>query len=425
MAGVAKRPSHARLSKTVLVYRNGDGYFPGKRFVINPRQLVTFDSFLNAVTCGIAAPFGAVRNVYTPHEGHRVSSYDTLEHGEKYVVGGTERFKKLDYINIKIKKPHRKTREMIQPVVHSTINVPARWRRILYEPCTINVFTNGDILVPAVRILLPKYTLLSWDSVLAMVTEKVHLRTGAVHKLCRLDGTPITSSRQLESNQYYVGVGTERFRLLPYFHWVPRKNIVQEGSFCDFLPPAPKKGKSRGDLFADPKHYENSLFYAKSNKRPECYARQKSGSSKTQPLFSSGEGSVFRAKHSRVETTGAAEVPEDTHTQVVLPTDKMEASVVEEELCETTEHTTCQSRTPTPRSKMEPKKVEEKQCDVTTPEMYHSETPSAMSKEEPPASCGRLTRILAPNEHFSLPHIDSAPLSTCASVASAPPAPSD
>lgn len=49
-------------------------------------------------------------------------------------------------------------------------------------------------------------------------------------RLCRLDGTPITSSRQLEHNHYYVGVGTERFRLLPYFHWVPRKNIVQEGS---------------------------------------------------------------------------------------------------------------------------------------------------------------------------------------------------
>ena len=49
-------------------------------------------------------------------------------------------------------------------------------------------------------------------------------------RLCRLDGTPITSSRQLVNNQYYVAVGTERFRLLPYFHWVPWKNTVQGGS---------------------------------------------------------------------------------------------------------------------------------------------------------------------------------------------------
>lgn len=97
MAGLARKPSHPRLSiKTVLVYRNGDAYFPGKRFVINPRQLATFDSFLNAATCGVAASFGAVRNLYTPCEGHRVLNLNTLQHGEKYVAGGTERFKRLE-----------------------------------------------------------------------------------------------------------------------------------------------------------------------------------------------------------------------------------------------------------------------------------------------------------------------------------------
>lgn len=44
-----------------------------------------------------------------------------------------------------------------------------------------SVFTNGDILVPPVRVLVPKHTLASWENVLAMVTERVQLRTGAVH----------------------------------------------------------------------------------------------------------------------------------------------------------------------------------------------------------------------------------------------------
>lgn len=44
-----------------------------------------------------------------------------------------------------------------------------------------SVFTNGEILVPPARVLIPKHTLASWENVLAMVTEKVHLRTGAVH----------------------------------------------------------------------------------------------------------------------------------------------------------------------------------------------------------------------------------------------------
>lgn len=45
-----------------------------------------------------------------------------------------------------------------------------------------SVFTNGDILVPPARVLIPKHTLASWENILAMVTEKVHLRTGAVHR---------------------------------------------------------------------------------------------------------------------------------------------------------------------------------------------------------------------------------------------------
>ncbi|CDQ78133.1 unnamed protein product [Oncorhynchus mykiss] len=180
--GRATSRSHPSPIKTVVVYRNGDAFFPGRRFVINPRQVSSFDSFLNTVTGGVEAPFGAVRNVYTPREGHRIQSLETLQHGEIYVAGGTERFKKINYFHITLKKPQRKKSDVIKPVVHSRIIVPARWRKFLHESCTINVFTNGDVLVPPARILIPKYTLRSWERVLAMVTEKVHLRTGAVHR---------------------------------------------------------------------------------------------------------------------------------------------------------------------------------------------------------------------------------------------------
>lgn len=93
--GRATSRSHPSPIKTVVVYRNGDEFFPGRRFVINPRQVSSFNSFLNTVTGGVEAPFGAVRNVYTPREGHRIQSLETLQHGEKYVAGGTERFKKI------------------------------------------------------------------------------------------------------------------------------------------------------------------------------------------------------------------------------------------------------------------------------------------------------------------------------------------
>uniref|UniRef100_A0AAY4ALG1 Doublecortin domain-containing protein n=1 Tax=Denticeps clupeoides TaxID=299321 RepID=A0AAY4ALG1_9TELE len=253
--------------KTVVVYRNGDVFYPGRKFVINQRT-ATFESFLGNVTSVIEAPFGAVRNLYTSREGHRILDLDQLEHGESYVAAGRERFKQLDY---------RRLTDVfvlqIQPVAHSRIVVSARWKNIVIESCTINVFTNGGSLVPPARIMIPKYTLRSWENVLAMVTEKVRLRTGAVQRLCRLDGTIVLNAGELENNQYYVAVGAEKFRWLPYFPWVPNKASTRDHSngsvkanqavrekkwcFCSFTQRIPSSsrerqtGKGRGKLCAD------------------------------------------------------------------------------------------------------------------------------------------------------------------------------
>ncbi|XP_048084677.1 doublecortin domain-containing protein 2 isoform X2 [Alosa alosa] len=342
---MARRPQPP--TKTVVMYRNGDAFFTGRKIVINHRQMSTFDSFLSSVTLGIEAPFGAVRNIYTPREGHRILDMEHLQHGEKYVAAGRERFKRLEYLQITTKKPQRKKNELIQPVVHSKIVVPARWRRIINESCTIHVFTNGDILVPPARILIPKYTLTNWDNVLAMVTEKVHLRTGAVYRLCTLDGIPLFSGTELENNQYYVGVGAERFRHLPYFQWVPNKAVSRDMTQGDVLPPL-KKMKAGKNVAADcpaPSQGEEpeqaakglqallsgrsgSRFYAKSQA-----AKQAPEPSRNPPIFSVGD-SVFKAKDRRKETAGAAEVEEDRRVRVDLPIDQVKAKTVDEEQCD-------------------------------------------------------------------------------------------
>lgn len=81
--------------KSVLVYRNGDPFFPGRRIVINEKKVSNFEVFLKEVTGGVKAPFGAVRNIYTPRAGHRVRQLEELQSGEQYVAGGREAFKKL------------------------------------------------------------------------------------------------------------------------------------------------------------------------------------------------------------------------------------------------------------------------------------------------------------------------------------------
>nr|XP_023695126.1 doublecortin domain-containing protein 2C isoform X2 [Paramormyrops kingsleyae] len=342
MSGTSGRSSLAQPppAKTVLVYRNGDPFFPGRKIVVSQRRTSTFDGFLSSVTRGMEAPFGAVRNVYTPREGHKIVALEQLQHGEGYVAAGAERFKKLDYCQITPKKPQRKKNEMIRPVVHSKIAVSARWKKSANEPCTINVFTNGNILVPPVRILIPKYTLRSWENVLAMVTEKVHLRTGAVHRICTLNGTPLLGSVELENDQYYVAVGAEKFRFLPYFHWITKKGRSLDKSqrvFDDCHPstrkyknaeamlnggrgPSPEGGQEHGVPL---KNHWGSLFYT----RPERTTQQ---IAKGPHLLSTGDWGVFKAKGVRNEVAGATVVHEDGRTMAELPLDQTKAEVVDE-----------------------------------------------------------------------------------------------
>uniref|UniRef100_A0A8B9LWX4 Si:dkey-25g12.4 n=1 Tax=Astyanax mexicanus TaxID=7994 RepID=A0A8B9LWX4_ASTMX len=213
-------------TKSILVYRNGDAFYPGKKFVINQRQTATFESFLGSVTRGIEAPFGAVRHIYTPREGHRIRSLEQFSHGERYVAAGAERLKNIEASSRKpiFKEAHLQGSPSSRKHIFRELNkFPNSLPNVIVFP---SVFANGDILVPPARILLPKYTLNSWESVLAMVTEKVHLRSGAVHRLCTLDGTPLLGTAELKNNQYYVAVGMEKFRHKPYVQNIPNKGLI-------------------------------------------------------------------------------------------------------------------------------------------------------------------------------------------------------
>ncbi|XP_032356275.1 doublecortin domain-containing protein 2 isoform X4 [Etheostoma spectabile] len=271
-------------TRTITVYKNGDAFFSGRKIVVNPRHLSTFDNFLTFLTRGIEAPFGAVRRLYTPREGHKVDHLDDLKHGSVYVAAGNEQFKKLDYCEITTKKPQKKKNEQIRPVVHSRIVVSARWKRITDESCTINVFTNGEVLAAPARIRIPKYTLRSWENVLAMVTERVRLRTGAVF----------------------------------------RQDIL----------PAIRKTRHPKDVFARTGFREDLEHTARGQMKKQAKlerTKQQRQVSRNPVLFSTGEGSVFNAQNKRSEMAGAAEVQEDRQVKVDLPIDQVEAKIVDEE----------------------------------------------------------------------------------------------
>ena len=47
------------------------------------------------VTRGIKPSFGAVRNIYTPSQGHKVFGLDQIENNMTLVAGGIERFRSI------------------------------------------------------------------------------------------------------------------------------------------------------------------------------------------------------------------------------------------------------------------------------------------------------------------------------------------
>ncbi|XP_039474934.1 doublecortin domain-containing protein 2-like isoform X1 [Oreochromis aureus] len=229
--------------KNVFMFRNGDPYYEARRIVINQKRVCNFETLLREVTGGIQAPFGAVRNIYTPRGGHKVDCLDSLRSGEQYVAAGREKFKKLDYLQIgSRKKKMMQTLPMqIKPFPPNRIIVSARFLKPIKEPCTIFVVANGDILNSAVRLLVHQRILGQFDKILEMITEKMGLRVlGGVRSLFTYEGQQVTEGNQLESGQLYVAVGRERFKKLPYSDLLftkPRGTRRVRGMKSYSLPP--------------------------------------------------------------------------------------------------------------------------------------------------------------------------------------------
>ncbi|XP_005481835.1 doublecortin domain-containing protein 2 isoform X2 [Zonotrichia albicollis] len=343
--------------KSVLVYRNGDPFFPGRRIVIHEKKVSNFDVFLKEVTGGVQAPFGAVRNIYTPRGGHRVRQLDELQSGEQYVAGGREAFKKLNYLDIgETKKKPAEVNNEVKPVTHSRITVSARFRKPLQEPYTIFLIANGDLISPAVRLLIPRKTLNHWDHILEMATGKVTLRSGAVHRLYTVDGKLVQNGSDLENGQIYVAVGREKFKKLPYGDLLSKATMRRpQGSKTSVLPPVVGSRKSKGSgnggqsksTIGSGDQGENSSSpqlpkrKGKKSQNPEnsVFRRHFSNHStkvkqtvKASPgiLQDNGEDS-YKAREEGSEMWGAIEVQEDEDTLVEVPLDQRPAETVDEE----------------------------------------------------------------------------------------------
>ncbi|XP_062325251.1 doublecortin domain-containing protein 2B isoform X2 [Osmerus eperlanus] len=348
--------------KSVVVYRNGDPFHSGRRFVVNQRQVATMEAFLNDVTQNIQAPL-AVRTLYTPRQGTRVRDLTDLQSGAQYVAAGFERFKKLNYLNSGQKKLPAARGEGTQVKVTQRPNVSAKWRKYIPVPCIIYVFRNGDLLSPPSRFIIPRGMQRELEQILSLVTERASLRTGAVRRLCTLEGKTLTSADQLETGHYYVAVGTERFKKLPYVELqVPKaserhfpghrrqrrklenRKVVSgpedrysDSALLDSPESDGRRVKSTGDEMGDRSAQqavprgsgkeESSIFFARPAK-----VRKNRGQPRPPPRDGAVQTSVFKGGvRRREELQGAEEVQEDENTTVEIPVDQQVAETVEEE----------------------------------------------------------------------------------------------
>uniref|UniRef100_A0A3B4A7W7 Doublecortin domain-containing protein n=1 Tax=Periophthalmus magnuspinnatus TaxID=409849 RepID=A0A3B4A7W7_9GOBI len=300
--------------KRVVVYKNGDPFYCGRRFVVNQRQVSTMEAFLTEVTQSIGASL-AVRNLYTPRQGHRVTDLQELRTGAQYVAA-----------------------------VIQNPNVSAKWRKFIPIPCIIHVFRNGDLLCPPFRFIIPRNMQQDLEQILSLVTDKVSLRTGAVRRLCSLEGVPLSSASELKTGHSYVAVGTERFKKLPYEELLVSKAAERycyassyvlngtEDRYSDSAllnSPASdgRRVKSTGDD-ATPPQASQQRYRGVNPEHPSAFfSRQvKVRKNRGHPLTNgAAQHSVFKraGRKRREEVRGAEEVAEDENTATEIPIDQV------------------------------------------------------------------------------------------------------
>ncbi|XP_042789692.1 doublecortin domain-containing protein 2C isoform X6 [Panthera leo] len=313
-------------AKTILVYRNGDAFSVGRRLVVPRRRVPTFEALLEQLTEQVDVPFG-VRRLFTPTRGRPVRELQALQAGGKYVAAGREPFKKLDYIHIVPRKPGKMSKlKEIKPVVHCDLHVPSRWQTFQPTSRHVNVFTNGRLFIPPVKIIIPKFSLTEWNRVLAMIGEKV-FPLGGVQKLFTMNGHLLDNSKDLQDNHFYVAAGPETFKYFPYWKSskVPsevQRKYVDIEQYSREKKKEDSKGKETHKYDSIPRKERDSVFYARAGKKTTL----------VEPSFQSGsEGDVFRAQTPSTDTQEAPEVKEDSSLQVEVPGDQTPAEIVTED----------------------------------------------------------------------------------------------
>ncbi|KAM4568226.1 uncharacterized protein V3H82_012460 [Fundulus diaphanus] len=364
--------------KNVFMFRNGDPFYEARRIVINEKRVSNFETLLREVTGGVQAPFGAVRNIYTPRGGHKVERLENLQSGEQYVAAGKEKFKKLDYLDIGTKKKRmmQTLPPQARPLPQNRIIVSARFLKPIKEPCTMFVVANGDVLNPAMRMLIHQRMMGQFDRILEMITEKMGLRVlGGVRSLYTYEGQQVTDGNKLECGQLYVAVGRERFKKLPYSDLLftrPKGTRRIRGMKAHSLPPIYRFAKQSGNSKCTGRSSDSGDGDSKASpSNPRSNSKEHLASAVRE--ISQARLLTLRKKKSGQSIT--AGTPDNDDVEAQVGSENIEAETYQDQEAEEKSDTSDGQNT----SKEDSEKDKEKHCSENTTE---TDRPTSKDDEE-------------------------------------------
>ncbi|XP_066882094.1 LOW QUALITY PROTEIN: doublecortin domain-containing protein 2B [Kogia breviceps] len=309
-------------AKRVVVYRNGDPFSPGHQLVVTQHCFPTLETFLCEVTPAVQAPL-AVSALYTPCRGHPVTDLADLQNGGQYLAAGFERLRKLPCLHLRGEDPGGKSSRLPgPPVIQQPCDGPLGQRLPAGSPCYIHVFRNGDLLSPPFSLKLSQAAFKHWEAVLKLLTEKVKLQSGAVRKLCTLEGLPLSAREALVSGYYYVAVGEDGSR---------PSSICCLSLTAQGLMAHGHRAQATQSSTKEARPIEPSAFYASPQQAFQHAPHSLEGIQESKASSARVKG-VYGAPHARTETAGAQGVAHDEATWTEEPLDQRAAQVVEEAL---------------------------------------------------------------------------------------------
>uniref|UniRef100_A0A8C6BH72 Doublecortin domain containing 2B n=1 Tax=Monodon monoceros TaxID=40151 RepID=A0A8C6BH72_MONMO len=302
-------------AKRVVVYQNGDPFSPGHQLVVTQHCFPTLETFLCDVTSAVQAPL-AVRALHTPCHGHSVTDLADLQNEGQYVAAGFERFR-LNSLLIWGPDGFQGP-----PVIQQPCDGALGQRLPAGSPCCIHMFRNGDLLSPPFSLKLSQAASTDWEAVLKLLPEKVKLQSGAVRKLCTLDGLPLSAREVLASGHYYVAVGEDGSRPSPIWCLVPHCwQPPDPKSRLHMFPPQANGHRAQATQSSpkEARQIEPSAFYASPQQAFQSTWKLKAMTFQGWDL----EGGVYGAPHARTETAGAQGVAHDEATWTEAPLDQV------------------------------------------------------------------------------------------------------